>query len=259
MPAPLLGEVDEHAAALALDHRQRRLELLAAVAAQRVEDVAGQALGVHAHEDVRLARDVALDHGDVVLAVDQRAEADGGELAERGRQDRLGHALDQPLGALAVGDQVGHGDHLQLVALAVLDEVGHARHGPVVLHDLADDAGGDEPGQAREVDGRLGLAGALEHAAALGLEREDVAGLDEVVGPGARVDGDLDGVGAVVGGDAGAHALARLDRDRERGLEPGLVLGRHQVEVELVAALGGQRQADQAAAVGGHEVDGVRA
>ena len=55
-PAALLGEVEQHAAALALDHRQRRLELLAAVAAQRVEDVAGQALGVHADEHVARRR-----------------------------------------------------------------------------------------------------------------------------------------------------------------------------------------------------------
>ena len=55
MPAALLGEVQQHAAALALDHRQRRLELLAAVAAQRVEHVAGQALGVDADEHVRRA------------------------------------------------------------------------------------------------------------------------------------------------------------------------------------------------------------
>ena len=45
-PAPLLGHVEEHAAALARDLRERLLELLAAVAAQRVEDVAGEALGV---------------------------------------------------------------------------------------------------------------------------------------------------------------------------------------------------------------------
>ena len=86
--APLLGEVDEHAAALALDHRQRRLELLAAVAAQRVEDVAGQALRVHAHEHVVGARDVALDERDVVLVVDQRAVADDLEVAEGGGQRR---------------------------------------------------------------------------------------------------------------------------------------------------------------------------
>src|SRR5581483_3405705 len=39
--AALLADVEEHAAALALDLRERLLELLAAVAAQRVEHVAG--------------------------------------------------------------------------------------------------------------------------------------------------------------------------------------------------------------------------
>ena len=54
--AALLGEVEQHAAALLLDAQQRVLELLAAVAAQRVEDVAGEALRVHAHEHVVLVR-----------------------------------------------------------------------------------------------------------------------------------------------------------------------------------------------------------
>ena len=74
--AALLGEVEQHAAALVLDARERVLELLAAVAAQRVEHVAGEALGVHAHEHVVLAVDLALDHRHVVLVVHQRAEAD---------------------------------------------------------------------------------------------------------------------------------------------------------------------------------------
>ena len=114
---------------------------------------------------------------------------------------------------------------------------------------------GRQAGEPREVDRRLGLAGALEHAAGLGLQREDVAGLDEVARPRGGVDRDLDRARAVGGGDAGGDAVARLDRDGEGGLERRLVLGRHQVEPELVAALRGQRQADQPAAVRGHEVD----
>ena len=114
---------------------------------------------------------------------------------------------------------------------------------------------GIRPGEAREVDARLGVAGALEHAAGLGLERVDVAGLDEVARAAARVDGDLDRVRAVVRRDAGRDALARLDRDRERRLQRRLVLRRHQVEAELLAALGRQREADEAARLLGHEVD----
>ena len=118
--APLLAEVEQHAPALGLDHRQRRLELLAAVAAQRVEDIAGEALGVHAHEHVLRSLDVALDERDVVLAVEHRAVADRDEVAERRRQPGRDDALDELLGAPPVGDQVGHRDHLQAVAGAVL-------------------------------------------------------------------------------------------------------------------------------------------
>ena len=70
-----------------------------------------------------------------------------------------------------------------------------------------------------------------------------------------RIDRHLDRPGAVGGRDAGGDALASLDRDGEGGLEGRLVLGRHQVEAELLAALVGQREADQAAAVRRHEVD----
>ena len=71
---------------------------------------------------------------------------------------------------------------------------GDAGHRPVVVHDLADDAGRVQPREAREVDRRLRLAGALQDAAGPRAQREDVAGLDEVVAAPARVDRDLDRV-----------------------------------------------------------------
>src|SRR4051794_19587015 len=84
-----------------------------------------------------------------------------------------------------------------------------------------------------------------------------MAGLHEVARAGLRVDRHLDRARAVGGRDAGGHAVARLDRDGERGLERRLVLGRHQVEPELVAALRLERQADQPAPLLGHEIDGL--
>ena len=97
--------------------------------------------------------------------------------------------------------------------------------------------------------------GALEHAAAPGAQREDVARLDEVARPRRRVDGDLDRVCAVVRGNAGGDALARLDRDGEGGAERRLVLVGHLPQPELVAALLGQAEADEAPCVRDHEVD----
>ena len=73
---PLLAHVDDDAAPLLVDPLQGRLELVAAVAAQRPEDVAGQALGVDADEDVLLPGDVPSDQGDVLAVVERARVAD---------------------------------------------------------------------------------------------------------------------------------------------------------------------------------------
>src|SRR5690606_14732908 len=62
----------------------------------------------------------------------------------------------------------------------------------------------------------------------------------------------------VVGADAGGDALGRLDRDGEVGPVRRGVVAHHRRQAELAAALAGQRQADQAARVGDHEVDVLR-
>ena len=208
-----------------------------------------------ADEDVLGARDVALDEGDVVLARQHLLVGDRLEEAVRRRQAHRDDALDELLVLAPVLDQVGDRDHQELVPRAVLDQVGDARHRPVVVHDLADDAGGREPREAGEVDGRLGLSRALEDAAVAGAEREDVPGLDEVVRGRARVDRDLDRARAVVRRDPRRDALPRLDRDGEGGAERRRVLIRHLAQAELLAPLRRQAEADEPARVRGHEVD----
>ena len=69
----------------------------------------------------------------------------------------------------------------RLCSLAEFDELRHAGHGAVFTHDFADDAGRSESGDAREVHGGFGLAGADEHAAVARAQREDVAGAREVL------------------------------------------------------------------------------
>ena len=119
-------------------------------------------------------------------------------------------------------------------------EVGQPRHLVLLLgDDLAQHAGRVAAGQAGEVDGGLGVAGPLQHAALAGLEREDVAGAEQVAGPGARVDERLDGGGAVGGRDAGGGAVAVVDGEEERGALALGVLCDHRGEVELAGPLGG--------------------
>ena len=73
--ALVAAQVDHDAAALLGDALHGGLELGAAVAALRAEDVAGEALGVDPDQQVLAVADVAVDEGDVLDAVDSGAVA----------------------------------------------------------------------------------------------------------------------------------------------------------------------------------------
>ena len=205
-------EVHDDALALGRDLAERGVELHAAVAAQRAEHVAGEALGVDPDEHVLLARDLAADERDVLDVVEERAEHVGGEVAVLRRDPGLGDPLHELLPPASVPHEIGDRDHEEAVLLGEHLELGEAGHGAVVVHDLGEHARRSEPREAGEVDRGLGVAGPLQHAALAVAQREDVTGPGEVVGPGLRVDERAHRGGAVGGRDAG--------RGAERGRRP---------------------------------------
>src|SRR6185369_6445506 len=104
-PALVAAQVHHDASTLRRDLRERTVELEAAVAAHRAEDVAREALAVHAHEHVGLPRDVAAHEGHVLDTVEQALEHDRGELAVAGRDARLAHASHELLAVTPVPDE----------------------------------------------------------------------------------------------------------------------------------------------------------
>ena len=76
---------------------------------------------------------------------------------------------------------------------------GQAGHGAVVGHDFDDDAGGFEAGEAAEVDGAFGLAGAFEDAAGAARRGKMWPGRERSSGLVAGSRRTLDGGGAFAG------------------------------------------------------------
>ena len=107
-----------HAASSALDQLHRAVELLAAVAARRAEDVARQALRVDAHEDRLVGLRIPHDERDVRAVFELGVKRVDRPRAAVGRKQRRGDARHQPLGAHAVADQVGDREQLQPVRRA---------------------------------------------------------------------------------------------------------------------------------------------
>ena len=140
--------------------------------------------------------------------------------------------------------------------LAVGSQIRDARHRSVVVHHFADDAGGLQAGELRQVDGGLGLARSLEHAAGTGLEREDVSRLHEVVRSVERGSIATWIVRARSCAEIPVETPSRASTETVKAVLCGVsfrsVICRSS---QLPAALRGEAQADQASAVGRHEVD----
>src|SRR5579883_542715 len=202
--------------------------------------------------------DLAAHQSQVVFRIQVARVGDRAELAEFRLDAALRGAADEPLVLHAVPDQLRDRNHLQSVALAELLELRNPRHGAVRVHDLADHAGRLEPGERGQIDGRLGLRGAHPHAAFPRAQGKDVAGAGQVRRAAIGVDRLQDGAGAVGGRNTGRHAVARVDRFAEGGAEIGRIRRTHQRQAEGIAPLRRERQADEPAAVGRHEVDDLR-
>src|SRR6266850_2037759 len=250
-------EIEKDAATFLGDGFQRARDEFAAVARSGTEDVAGQAMGMDAHQGRLRAFEIAAHQRDVLVVVHIAGVRDHAEIAKARGQDGFRDAANVAFMLHAVADQVRNREHFQIVFLAKFNELRHAGHGAVFIHDFADDAGGAHAGNAGEVHARFGLASADEDAAFARTQRKYVAGTRKILRPGLGIDSGEDGDGPVGGADAGGDAQASVHRFRECSSMNRSVYRRHEREVQLIAALFGEGKADQAAAVLGHEVDGV--
>ena len=157
------------------------------------------------------------------------------------------------------GDKGSHGQDAQSVAAGEHFQIGQAGHLAVVAHDFADDRDGLEAGEPGEVEGGLGMAGPPQDAAGDTLQRENVAGTDEIAGRGGVVGQQADGPGPIEGADAGGDALTGVHRYGECGPVAVLFIQRHHAaEPQAAEPLFLHGHADQPPAVGGHEIDPFR-
>ena len=168
----------------------------------RAQHIAEHIHRLHAHQGRLLGGESAAGEGVVQRIVDKIAKHVEFEVAVFDGDGFAAHALDGLLVQRAVGDQVGNRADGQAVLARKRFELRAARHAAVFIHDFDDQSGRFEPGQARQIDARLGVPGAAQHAAGFGHQRKDIARLADVRGPGLFARGYAHRVGALDGADA---------------------------------------------------------
>jgi hypothetical protein len=253
--APGVMEVEKNTAAFLGDRDERARDKLGAIAGDRAENIAGEAVRVDADERWIRPFEIAADQGDVLVLIDVARVGNHSEIAVACGEDSFGDAADVALVLHAVADEVGYREHLHVVLAAEFMQLRDARHRPVFVHDFADDGGRIEAGDASEIDAGFSLPSADEHPSIAGAQRENMPGPREILRPSLGIDGGEDGDRAVGRADASRDAKAPVDRFRERSAVHRRVDRRHKRQMKLVAAVFGERQADQPARILRHEVD----
>ncbi len=204
--------------------------------------------------------DASLAQRQVRLGIDAALVSVQPKCSPRRRQRDAFDTLDELLALQAIADQIRDGTHLQAMLDAEFFKIGPAGHFAVGLHDFADDGGRFQPRQARQIDAAFGLPGTNQHASVAGAQRMDMAGPQQIARMGVVINRHFDRLGLILHADAGGDAKLRMgiDGHGKSGAQLGGVMLDLAMKVQFIATLAGNRQADQPARVGQHEVNRLR-
>ena len=188
------------------------------------------------------------------MVVDRVVVDDGAERrAATQRQDRLGDASDERVGAESHLDHVRDGDAREAVLLGERLEFLGGREVARRTEHRADDGFRSETREAHQVTGGLGQRRPDERPAVHSLDGRHVARHHEVGGRGVGRHRRQHRRGAIGGADAGRHAMARLDRRAVGGRRARD--GTEEGNPELPHAGRRKDETHEAAGVGNEEVD----
>jgi len=148
-----LVQVNQCAGAFTGNDFQGAVEHKLAVAQRSPENVAGQAMSVHADQHRSgCVLHITLDQGHVRFTVKLVLKRDHAEFTVAGGQHGFTNAGYMAFILHAVPDQLRNGQHFQAVFAAEIGQVRHARHGAVFIHDFADHTCWDQPSHPGQVD-----------------------------------------------------------------------------------------------------------
>src|SRR5262249_20123176 len=167
--AAFLIQIEQNSAPFLLNHFHRLMELVSAVAPQRSQGVGSQATRVHTHKSRIASLHTPFHQRNVRDTVQFIFEFPRFKFAEHRRQSLTGHPTHKGFALHTVFDERLDRDHLQLVRFGEFRQLWNARHGAVFVHDFADDGGGSEPSQSRQIDGTFRLPRAFQYTAVLRL------------------------------------------------------------------------------------------
>jgi Domain of unknown function (DUF4388) len=221
------------------------------------EQVVRKGFKMHANQGRLLRVQISKHEGQMSSAIQQALKFMHPKLAPSSSPRFDFQKFDQRFFAQPMLHQIRHRDHQKPMTLTEGNEIRHASHAAIFFHDFADHATGMEPCEPSEIHAGLGLSGARQHATGAGPQGEHMAGFDEIIGLARGVDERLDRSGTVEGADARGGSRPRFHGHAKSRFKGAGVVPHHHRNLQTVQQLTFKCGADQASAMGGHEIDGL--
>ena len=233
-------------------------QLVAAVAAQGTQDIPGHATAVHPYQHRFIGVPVAFFQRHMHFTGIHLAEGNQFELAVFGGHLHPNFFADEGFGAEPVFDQVFDGYEFQSEFLSDQGQFRQPGHSTVFVHDFHQYACGRKASHTGHIHGGFGMAGAAEYASFFGPEGEDVTGAAQVLGFGRGIYQRQDGFRPVLSRNTcGTTVSEQVDAHGKSRFVERCIVRNHGLQLQFIAPLFAERGADQATAMGRHEIDRV--
>jgi len=249
-----VSHVDKNAPSLPCDACEGKVDGTGVSGILAAEYIVEDIFRLYAHQGGVLS-EFAHGQGKMDAIVRERAEQMQIPVSVRVLEGLREDLVDQFLTTVAVFDQLFNGDQFQRKPFAVCLQFGKAGHGPILVQYFTQHARGRKAGEDSKVHRGFGMPGALENAARSGAEREDMAGLNKLVGGGGGIGDDADSGAPVSGADAGGDPFRGVDRNGEIRAVAFAVIGDHRIEAEALELVFDRGDANEATPVADHHVD----
>ena len=253
---PLLRQIDKHPSALAADHFQGQVELIATVAAEAVEQIACKAGGVQPHQRIAGGGDIPHHQHQRLLRFKLHRIGHDPEFSPARREISLRDPGNELLLRSSVADQLLDRDDLQPMVAGQHEELLTVGPVPRIIEDFAEHPGRSQAGHPGQIDCCLSVPRPPQHAPLLGHQRKEVSGANKISRPAGRIENGRNRGGAFPGGDAGA-GRDMVDRNGEGGAQRRRIGFHHHRQIEPPGQIWQDRHAHLPATVAEHEVDQI--
>ncbi len=179
----LLRQVNQHSVFFAGDHLQSKIQLVAAIATQRAQQVTGKATGVHANQrSLVLFTRFTHHQSDRFLSFVFYIVGHDFELTVLGGQRCGGSLCDKFFAGASELDELFNRDDAQIVFFSDFEQFVPGRPVALLVQNFAKDSGRSQSGHTSQIDGRFGVTSTSQHATLFGHQHVNVSGTLEVIG-----------------------------------------------------------------------------